>query len=188
LKLICVHGINDDEVTCYLRPDTALLRNNDAFYYPDFTTQLVARVCAVFRVCRLGRSIGRRYAARYYDAVGAGVTFTAADLLARCVAEEKPWDMAVLFDYSAAVSREFVGVEQWRESRYVLRAYSESEIPLSFEYIQKVDKIIVHVSNFMTLKIGDYIFVPVSSPFPVQRGHCIETFCMDKKILEVAIK
>jgi hypothetical protein len=188
LKLICVYGINGDEVTCYLRPDTALLRNNAAFYYPDFTTELVARVCAVVRVCRLGRSIGSRFAARYYDAVGAGVTFTAVDLLVRCVAEEKPWDVAVSFDYSAAVSREFIGVEQWRESQHALRACHEGDIPLTFDNMQEVDKIIVYVSNFMTLKIGDYIFIPLSSPFPVQRGHHIETFCMDKKMLEVAIK
>jgi 2-keto-4-pentenoate hydratase/2-oxohepta-3-ene-1,7-dioic acid hydratase in catechol pathway len=188
LKLICVHGTNGDEVTCYLKPDTALLRNNAAFYYPDFTTELVARVCAVVRVCRLGRSIGSRFAARYYDAVGAGVTLTAADLLARYVAEEKPWDAAVSFDYSAAVSREFIGTAQWRESRHTLRACHEGDVPLTFDSMQEVDKIIVYVSNFMTLKIGDYIFIPLSSPFPVQRGHRIETFYMDKQILEVAIK
>jgi 2-keto-4-pentenoate hydratase/2-oxohepta-3-ene-1,7-dioic acid hydratase in catechol pathway len=180
--------VSGGEVTYYLRPDTSLLRNNAAFYYPDFTTQLVAHVCVVIRVCRLGRSISSRFAARYYDAVGAGVTFTAADLLARDVAEEKPWDRAVSFDYSAAVSREFIEMAQWRESRYDMRAYAESEIPLAVENIQKVDKIIEYVSNFMTLKIGDYIFLPVSAPFQVNGGHHIETFFMDKKMLEVAIK
>ncbi|MDR2449283.1 MAG: 2-hydroxyhepta-2,4-diene-1,7-dioate isomerase [Prevotellaceae bacterium] len=188
MKLICVHGVDGDEVIYYLRPDTALLRNNAPFYYPDFTAQLVAHVCVVIRVCRLGRSIGSRFAARYYDAVGAGVTFTAADLLARDVAGGKPWGRAVSFDYSAAVSREFVGMDKWRESRYDMRACSEGEIPLALENIQAVDKIIGYVSNFMTLKIGDYIFIPAASPFQVTAGHHIETFFMDKKMLEVAIK
>jgi 2-keto-4-pentenoate hydratase/2-oxohepta-3-ene-1,7-dioic acid hydratase in catechol pathway len=188
LKLICVHGAAGDEVIYYLKPDTALLRNNAAFYYPDFTSQLVAHVCVVMRVCRLGRSIGSRFAARYYDAVGAGVTFTAADLLAGDVAEKKPWDRAVSFDYSAAVSREFMAAAQWRESGCPMRAYGEGEIPLTFEYVRLVDKIIEYVSNFMTLKIGDYIFIPVSPPCEVRRGQRIETFFMDKKMLEVAIK
>jgi hypothetical protein len=142
----------------------------------------------VVRVCRLGRSIGSRFAARYYDAVGAGVTFTAADLLAHDVAKERPWDRAVSFDYSAAVSREFIGMAPWRESRYDMRACCEGEIPLAPENVQATDKIIEYVSNFMTLKIGDYIFIPVSSSFPVRGGHLIKTFFMDKKMLEVAIK
>jgi 2-keto-4-pentenoate hydratase/2-oxohepta-3-ene-1,7-dioic acid hydratase in catechol pathway len=177
-----------DEVTYYLRPDTALLRNNAPFYYPDFTTQLIAHICVVMRVCRLGRSIGARFAARYYDAVGAGVTFTAADLLARDVAGKKPWDRAVSFDYSAAVSREFIGMDAWRESRCNMQAYHDGEIPLVLENVQAMDKIIEYVSNFMTLKIGDYFFIPVSPPVLVEGGHHIETFFMDKKMLEVAIK
>jgi 2-keto-4-pentenoate hydratase/2-oxohepta-3-ene-1,7-dioic acid hydratase in catechol pathway len=188
LKLICVHGVDGGEVSYYLRPDTALLRNNAAFYYPDFTSQLVAHVCVVIRVCRLGRSINKRFAARYYDAVGAGVTFTAADLLAHDMAGEKLCSRAVSFDYSAAVSREFIGMAQWQESRCNMRAYDEGEIPLEFENIQFVDKIIEYVSNFMTLKIGDYIFIPASPPFQVHAGHHIETFFMDKKMLDVAIK
>ena len=188
MKLICVYGLNGGEVSYYLRPDTALLRNNAAFYYPDFTAQLVAHVCVVIRVCRLGRSISKRFAARYYDAVGAGVTFMAADLLARDVAEKKPWDRAVSFDYSAAVSREFIEIAAWRESRCPMRAQGEGEIPLAFENIQHVDTIIEYVSNFMTLKIGDYIFIPVSQAFQVHAGHRIEAFFMDKKMLEVAVK
>jgi 2-keto-4-pentenoate hydratase/2-oxohepta-3-ene-1,7-dioic acid hydratase in catechol pathway len=188
LKLICIHGTGGKAVSFYLKPDTALLRNNAAFYCPDFTAQLEACVCAVVRVCRLGRSISERFAARYYDAAGAGVTLTAADLLARCVAEGKPWDAAVSFDYSAAVSREFVEMAQWRESRCSMRAHAGSEIPLATEHVQAVDKIIAQVSNFLTLKIGDYIFIPVSSPFPVQRGQRVETFLMDKKMLDVEIK
>jgi 2-keto-4-pentenoate hydratase/2-oxohepta-3-ene-1,7-dioic acid hydratase in catechol pathway len=188
LKLICVHGVDGDEVIYYLRPDTALLRNNAAFYYPEFTSQLVAHVCAVVRVCRLGRSIGSRFAARYYDAVGAGVTFTAADLLTHDMAEKRPWGRAVSFDYSAAVSREFIDMATWRESRYNMRAYSEGEIPLMPENIQVVDKTIEYVSNYMTLKIGDYIFIPVSSSFPVVAGRHIEIAFMDKKMLEVAVK
>jgi 2-keto-4-pentenoate hydratase/2-oxohepta-3-ene-1,7-dioic acid hydratase in catechol pathway len=188
LKLICIHGTGGRGVSYYLKPDTALLRNNAAFYYPDFTTQLEAQICAVVRLCRLGRSISERFAARYYDAVGAGVTFTAADLLARCKAEAQPWDTALSFDYSAAVSREFIGMAQWRESRYRMRAHADADIPLSPGNMQLVDKIIEYVSNFMTVKIGDYLFIPLSPPFQVRRGQRIETFLMDNKMVEVEIK
>jgi 2-keto-4-pentenoate hydratase/2-oxohepta-3-ene-1,7-dioic acid hydratase in catechol pathway len=180
--------MEDSEVNYYLKPDTALLRNNAAFYYPDFTTQLEVRICAIIRVCRLGRSIAARFAVRYYDAVGAGITFTAADLLARCKAAGKPWDAAVSFDYSAAVSREFIDIVQWRENRCPMRARGEAEIPLAFDNVQRIDSIMEYVSNFMTLKIGDYIFIPVSPPFRAHRGLHIEASLMNKKMVEVEIK
>ena len=140
------------------------------------------------RVCRLGRSINERFAARYYDAAGAGVIFTAADLLAQCKAGEKPWDTAVSFDYSAAVSREFIDMALWRESHCHMRAHATAEIPLAVDNIRRVDHIIEHVSNFVTLKIGDYIFIPLSPSLQVQRGQRIEVFLMDKKMVEVEIK
>ncbi|MDR3235593.1 MAG: 2-hydroxyhepta-2,4-diene-1,7-dioate isomerase [Prevotellaceae bacterium] len=189
MKLICVHEADDADVTFYLRPDTALLRNNDSFYYPEFTEHITARVCVIFRVCRLGRSIGERFAARYYDAVGAGMTFTAADLLARHTAQGKPWGNAVAFDYSTAVSREFLPIAAWDGN---LAAHvcgtPPQPIALDMQGTQRLPQIIARISAFMTLKIGDYIFIPASAPFPIQCGNLIETFFGDRKMMEVAVK
>jgi 2-keto-4-pentenoate hydratase/2-oxohepta-3-ene-1,7-dioic acid hydratase in catechol pathway len=189
LKLICVHEVHGADITFYLRPDTALLRNDNPFYYPEFTTCITARVCVIVRVCRLGRSIGEGFAARYYDAVGAGITFTAEDLLARHTAQGKPWGNAVTFDYSAAVSREFLPLAAWdgNLATHVSGALPQT-IALSMHAMQCLPQIIAHISAFMTLKIGDYVFIPVSAPFPVQCGDLIETFFGDRKMVAAAVK
>jgi 2-keto-4-pentenoate hydratase/2-oxohepta-3-ene-1,7-dioic acid hydratase in catechol pathway len=189
LKLICVQRINKQEEAFYVRPDTALLRNNAAFYYPDFIRQLTVEIALILRISRLGCSIYERFASRYYNAVGAGVLFTAADALRHCITEGKPWGSAVDFDYSAAVSPEFIDIEEWRKnSQAELRAYKKNEIPLAIENVYPLERAITYVSSYMTLRTGDYIFIPLSLPFEVQKGERIEIFFKTKKMIEVEIK
>ena len=48
----------------YLKADTALLRNNDAFYIPDGVGRVIAEPHIVLKVSRLAKYIGERFAAR----------------------------------------------------------------------------------------------------------------------------
>ncbi len=181
MKLICIHRIEGEDACFYLRPDTALLRNNQAFYYPGFTQQLTAQLCRVYRVGRLGRSIAPRFAARYVDAVGAGALFTAADVLAQCVQNGHPWDVATGFDYSAAVSPEFISVEEITNCESLDR---RSQLRVS----DSIENIIAYVSRFLTLKIGDYIFVPVEEPREVRQGDRVESSLEGKCTLRVDVR
>ncbi|MBO5759193.1 MAG: fumarylacetoacetate hydrolase family protein, partial [Rikenellaceae bacterium] len=60
----------------FLKPATALLRNNDPFYVPDFSKQLYYETELVVRINRVGKYIDRRFAPRYYSEVGLGIDFT----------------------------------------------------------------------------------------------------------------
>ena len=48
----------------FLKPDTALLRNNDPFYIPDFTQEVHYECELVVRIDRLARHIAPRFAHR----------------------------------------------------------------------------------------------------------------------------
>ena len=91
MKIICIgrnymehaHEMNSEvpeKPVFFMKPDTSLLRNNQPFFYPDFTQELSYEVEVVLRVNRLGRNINRRFAHRYYDAATLGIDFTARDL------------------------------------------------------------------------------------------------------------
>lgn len=67
----------------FLKPDTALLRNNDPFYLPAFSDEVHYECELVVRINRVGRCIAERFARRYYDEVGLGIDFTARDLQRR---------------------------------------------------------------------------------------------------------
>ena len=72
-----------EEPMFFLKPDTALLRNNDPFYIPSFSQEVHYECELVVRINRVGKAISERFAHRYYDEVGLGIDFTARDLRGR---------------------------------------------------------------------------------------------------------
>ena len=101
-----------EEPMFFLKPDTALLRNNDPFYIPSFSQEVHYECELVVRINRVGKAIAERFAHRYYDEVGLGIDFTARDLQRRAIAEGLPWESCKAFDRSAAISPEFVSLQE----------------------------------------------------------------------------
>ena len=194
MKIICIDNTHPQAVPVfYLKPDTALLRNNQPFFYPDFTTELHANISLILKINRLGRSIAENFAARYFDSIGLGITLMANDILNMCHQCNLPWETAHCFDYSASISPDFVKVETIENIRSISFALSangtikiESSvtgIPFTFE------QIIGYISKYITLKVGDYIFINAPSPsIPVKIGDKLCASLDGKEMLKTAIK
>ena len=147
----------------FLKPDTALLRNNDPFYVPDFCNQVDYETELVVRINRVGKCIDRRFAPRYYSEVGLGIDFTARDLQREAIARGLPWEMCKGFDRSAGLSPEFVSLEELggdvQNLHFEMTLNGEvRQSGWTGDMIFTVDEIIAHVSRFMTLKMGDLIY------------------------------
>jgi 2-keto-4-pentenoate hydratase/2-oxohepta-3-ene-1,7-dioic acid hydratase in catechol pathway len=91
MKIICIgrnysehiRELNSEvpeEPVIFMKPDSALLRNNDPFYIPEFSRDLHYECELIIRIRRLGSHIETRFANRYYDEIGLGIDFTARDL------------------------------------------------------------------------------------------------------------
>ena len=176
MKLICIgrnyadHAaeLNDGaelpkEPLFFLKPDTALLRNNDPFYIPSFSNEIHYECELVVRITRLAKCIDEKFASRCYEEVGLGIDFTARDLQREAIAKGLPWELCKGFDHSAALSNQFVPLAELGGDVQNL----EFEMELNGEVRQRgftkdmlfsVDKIIAHISKYMTLRIGDLIF------------------------------
>lgn len=157
-----------------MKPDTALLRNNDPFYVPAFSRDLHYETELVVRINRVGKAIEERFAPRYYDEVGLGIDFTARDLQRECIAGGLPWEIGKAFDHSAALSPQFVPLAELGGD--VQRLHFE--MSLNDEVRQRgdtsqmifgVNRVIAYVSQFVTLKIGDLIYTGT----PVGVGRCV---------------
>lgn len=151
------------EPVFFLKPDTALLRNNDPFYVPSFSNDLHYETELVVRINRMARSLDERFAPRCYTEVGLGIDFTARDIQRRCMAEGLPWEISKGFDHSAAVSPEFVPLTELgkgvQELHFEMSLNGETrQRGDTSEMIYGVDRIISYVSRFITLRIGDLIF------------------------------
>ena len=192
MKIICIgrnyadhirefdNGTPDAEPIYFIKPDTSLLRNNDPFFIPSFSSQVDYETELVVKICRVGKCIEERYAHRYYDEVGLGIDFTARDLQREAIQKGLPWELCKGFDHSAALSNQFVPLAELGGDVQNL----EFEMLLNGEVRQHgftkdmlftVDRIISHVSQYMTLRIGDLIYTgtPVGVG-PVKQGDNIK--------------
>ena len=145
----------------FMKPDTALLPAGEPFPYPDFSKEIHYETELVLRICKSGKAIDEKKASEYYDAITVGIDFTARDLQSQCKAKGHPWEMAKAFDYSAPIG-EFKKISELRNPDDI--AFG---MKLNGEWVQQghsrdmifsFDKIIAHVSRFVTLKEGDIIF------------------------------
>jgi 2-keto-4-pentenoate hydratase/2-oxohepta-3-ene-1,7-dioic acid hydratase in catechol pathway len=172
----------------YFKADTALLRNNDAFYIPDGVGRVVAEPHIVLRVARLAKCIGERFAPRCIDAVMAGVSFTALDMLDELRREGMPWDRAVGFDHSSALSLDMLQRDAMLEgAKFLINDKEVARISLG-DMRFTVDRVVSHLSECTTLRIGDLIYLGAPAQFDVVAGDNYKVVVAGTTLLNFDIK
>lgn len=182
-----------DEPVIFSKPDTALLRGNAPFYYPDFSKDIHHEVELVLRICKEGKNIEEKFAGRYYDAIGIGIDFTARDLQQKAKEKGLPWDIAKGFNGSAPLSDKFISVSEFKNLKDInfslqvdgkLKQQGNTSLMLfNFEYI------IAYLSKFFTLRTGDLIFTGTPKGVgPVSIGNVLSAYIENEKLLEFEVK
>ncbi|MFH1121498.1 MAG: fumarylacetoacetate hydrolase family protein [Bacteroidota bacterium] len=171
----------------FMKPESAQLRNNQPFIYPEFSKDIHYETELVLHVCKVGRNIQEKFAASYFDGIGVGIDFTARDLQQNAKEKGLPWEMAKAFDFSAPVSR-FLPLSEFQDTGNIrFGLYLNGQIVQdgnSADMIFSFDKIIAYISRFITLKQGDYIFTGTPAGVgPVNIGDRLEAFIGNKKLL-----
>lgn len=207
MKIICIGRnyakhiaeLNDGgtapaEPLFFLKPDTALLRNNDPFYVPSFSQEVHYECELVVRINRVGKGIAERFAHRYYDQVGLGIDFTARDLQRQAIAEGLPWERCKAFDHSAALSPEFVPLDELgcdiQKLHFELEVNGElRQAGDTSQMLFRVDRLIACVSQYMTLRMGDLIYTGTPAGVgPVLPGDTLRATLEGRKLLDFDIR
>ena len=145
----------------FMKPETALLPAGEPFPYPDFSKEIHYETELVLRICKSGKAIDEKVATEYYDAITVGIDFTARDLQSQCKAKGHPWEIAKAFDYSAPIGKfKKIGeLDCPNDINFGMKLNGEwVQQGHSRDMIFSFDKIIAHVSRFVTLNEGDIIF------------------------------
>lgn len=149
------------EPVIFLKPDTAILRDNEPFYHPDFSNDIHHEVEIVLKINKIGKNIDAKFAHKYYDEIGIGIDFTARDLQAKLKEKGLPWEKAKAFDYSAPVSS-FVNKERLgdlKNLKFDLKINAETrQTGNTAMMLWNFDEIIAEITKYFTLKTGDLIF------------------------------
>ncbi|WP_028668578.1 fumarylacetoacetate hydrolase family protein [Runella zeae] len=203
MKIICIgrnyvdhihelqNAIPEDPVI-FQKPDTALLKDNAPFYYPDFTQDLHHEVEIVVKINKMGKNIDEKFAHKYYNEIGIGIDFTARDLQSKLKSKGLPWELAKAFDGSAPIS-EFIPKTEFADLQNLnfhldVNGQTRQQGNTSL-MLFKIDYIISFVSRFFTLKTGDLLFTGTPKGVsPVKVGDTLTAYIEGKKMLEFEVK
>ena len=178
------------EPVIFSMPDTALLRANAPFYFPDFTKHIDYEVEIVVRVEKEGKNIPEKFAHKYYSQIALGIDFTARDLQDQLKAKGLPWTIAKGFNHSAPIS-EFINLEKGLEDmNFSLKVNDElRQAGNTNEMTFSVDQLIAYISTFFMLKKGDLIYTGTPAGVgPIQIGDRLEGFIENHKLIDFEIK
>ena len=176
----------------FLKPDTALLKNGNPFFYPEFTKDLHYECELVVQIQKVGKNIAEKFAPKYYSKVTLGIDFTARDLQQNCKEKGLPWEIAKAFEHSAPISNKFIEISSLDIENLTFELYKNGEkvqTGHTSDMIFSIDKLIVYVSKFMTLKTGDLLFTGTPAGVgPVKIGDKLEGFLNAEKMFEFTIR
>jgi acylpyruvate hydrolase len=180
------------EPVFFMKPETALMRAGYPFFIPTFSSNIHYEVELVLKITRVGKNIQERFAHRYYHEIGVGIDFTARDIQNECKDEGLPWEKAKAFDGSAPVSQ-FVSLNSLRDDENIRFSLQKNgtivQTGFSNDMIFSFNHLIAYVSQFVTLKTGDYLFTGTPAGVgSVQAGDLLEAFLEDKKMLHIPVK
>ena len=171
MKIICIGRNYVDHITelgnerpdnpvIFMKPDTALLRNNDPFYYPEFSKDIHYECELLVKIKKEGKSIDPKFAHKYYDEIGLGIDFTARDIQSHAKEKGLPWERAKAFNGSAPISN-FISKEGFDINKTTFELELNGEIAQQGDsslMLWPVDELIAYVSQYFTLKTGDILF------------------------------
>ena len=203
MKIICI-GLNyrkhalelgwpiPDEPGVFLKPDSALLKNNKPFFLPDFSKNIHYEVEVVIKISKLGKGIEARFAHRYYDEVTLGIDITARDLQDKLKNSGMPWELSKCFDGAAPLGQ-FVhvsGIKDINNLDFRLEINGKvRQTGNTSDMIFSINKIVEYVSEFFTLKTGDLIFTGTPPGVgQLQKNDNLVAYLGEEPLLDFRIK
>jgi len=203
MKIICI-GLNykkhasemgwpiPEEPVVFLKPDSALLKNNKPFFLPDFSDNIHYEVEVVIKISKLGKGICAKFAHRYYDEVTLGIDITARDIQTRQAKNGMPWELSKCFDGAAPIGTFITAASAKDMNNLDFRLEINGNIVQksnTSDMIFSINEIVEYVSKYFTLKTGDLIFTGTPSGVgQLKKNDNLVAYLGDKPLLDFMIK
>ena len=172
----------------FVKPDTSLLRTH-MFYIPPFSNNIHYELELVVKIKKVGKSISKRFAHKYYDEISLGLDLTARDLQVECKEKGMPWEIAKGFDSSAPIGKWYQKKDLKSLDFYLLKNGEKVQEGNPSQMVFDVDSIIEYLSKFMTLKKGDLIFTGTPSGVgKMEVNDVFEAYLDSRKTIDLRVK
>lgn len=156
--------------SCY--PDSCLIRNNDDFYIPNFSSEIIAYFGVYVSIHKVGKHIAPEFIHRYIKSCGVAINFIAADTERELHARHQHTDIARGFDNSFAISKP---IELPPPTLKFACQYKDYSYSIAWcDIVDYIHKTCAHASTYYTLKIGDIFFMQLwQLPFCMEQADTI---------------
>jgi len=202
MKIICIGRNYVDHIeelgndrpespVIFMKPDTALLKDNKPFYHPDHSQEVHHEVEVLVRIKKEGKSINPKFASNYYDEIGLGIDFTARDTQQHLKTKGLPWELAKGFNGSAPISKFITKTGfDMKDLNFKLEKNGEPVQQGNTRLmLWPIDEIIAFVSRYFTLKKGDIIFTGTPKGVSqVKIGDQLTGYLEDQKMFDFEVK
>ncbi len=176
----------------FMKPQTALLRKNHPFFYPNFSKDIHHEVELIVKINKIGLHIQEKFAHTYYEEIGLGIDFTARDLQAEQKKKGLPWEIAKAFDNSAPIG-DFIHKDELGDLNKLQISLKKNDTIVqdgsTADMIFSIDRIISYVSQFVSFKMGDLIFTGTPAGVgPVKIGDQLTGYINDREMFSFGVK
>ncbi len=180
------------EPVIFLKPDTALLKDNKPFYLPDWSDDIHYEAEIVLKIGRNGKYIDEKFAHKYISEFTLGIDFTARDLQSKLKTKGLPWELSKGFDNSAVIGEFRPFSEKMNEENINFRLHKNETIVQqgnTKNLIFSFSAIIAFASRYFSLKMGDLIFTGTPEGVgPIQQGDLLQGYVDEKEVFYCNIR
>jgi len=176
----------------FMKPPTAMLRDGKPFYIPDFSNEIHYEGELVVKITKNGKNIFPQSASSFYNELTIGIDFTARDIQKKLKEKGHPWEIAKGFDFSAVIGKWIDFTEEMKTDNILFSLKKNDKIVQngnSKDMIFSIDDIIVYLSKYFKLQIGDLIFTGTPAGVgKVAVGDILDGFVENEYLLHCEIR
>ena len=203
MKIICVgrnyvkhieelKNVVLEEPAIFLKPDSALIKGEQVFEMPSFSSNIHHELELVLKIDKKGKNILLEDALNYYSEIALGLDFTARDIQDKLKDKKLSWELSKAFDNAAAIGK-FVSLKQLSNPEQIQFHLIKNEDLVqkgkSTEMIFNFDFIISFISRFFTLETGDLICTGTPAGVgPIASGDILRGYLDNNLNLELKVK
>ena len=176
----------------FIKQDSSIILKNQSFFIPDYSNEIHYEAEVILKISKLGKSINKKFANKYYNKISLGIDFTARDIQNELKAKGLPWEKSKAFDGSALIG-EWIDKNEFKNINnlnfQLKKNGTDVQIGNTSNMLWGFDELISEISNFFTLKIGDIIFTGTPSGVNIVRENdFFEGYIDNRNVFQINIK
>lgn len=143
-----------------VRPDTTWERDDDSLFIPDTLKRVSFTPVVTLTLSRAGRSIGRRFASRYYEFLGAGALLYPEDIID---GSEEGYAGAICMDHTSFIRQPAIKVREYAfKGNLTACVDGEPVFTCDPPSLERIDGIISSVSEKVYMRRGDILCIELA--------------------------